>query len=263
MNRLFFWLSAGLWLVMMGLLLRSDVLPDYLAKDNPGYGALLRGVDAPVIRNMAVFKDNEEVGSSQTTITPHADGTYSIANVTSIELRLGMLVSRVRALLDVSLDKDKELEKLELSADVLGSRATATGTRQGDKLKITASLNGQIFQDELPYENGLVSSYFEPFALGTRLRVGQVWHTKILDPLSQQFTTAQVRVTGTETLELKLSPNEPATKFSTYKVVMDWGTSRLQAWAAEDGLILKQETPLGYTLVYRRPEEDDTASGSI
>jgi hypothetical protein len=247
----------------MALLLRNDILPNYVVRDNAGYDAVVRGVEAPVVREMIVYKDDQEVGSSQTRIIPAADGTYTISNVTSIEVRLGVLVSKVQAILDVYLDKDKELTKLNLIVNALGAHASATGQREGNRLKVNAVLNGQVFEEELPYENGLVSSYFEPFAVGTRLKVGQVWHTKVLDPLSQQFTTAQVRVVGTETLELSLRANEPKQKIETYKIVMDWGTSHLQAWATEKGVILKEETPLGYTLVYRESPPDDTPPGSV
>jgi len=264
MARVFFWTSTAFWLVMMALLFRSDILPSYLVGDSTGYRAVIGDAEAPVVREMAVYdKEGQEVGVSQTAITPSPDGTYAISNVTSIELRLGMVLSRVTALLDVRLDSRKELTNLTLDVNALGARASATGVREGDKLKLKATLNGQPFEQELPYENGLISSYFEPFSLGSRLKVGQVWHTRILDPLSQKFTTAEIRVVGRETIELSLRKGEPKQPIDTYKVVMDWGTTRISAWATDKGVVLKEETPLGYTLVYREMTPDDTPAGDI
>ncbi len=40
-----------------------------------------------------------------------------------------------------------------------------------------------------------------------------------------------------------------------YKVEMTTGEITLHAWAAPDGTVLREETPLGYTLVYEEGEE--------
>jgi len=263
MSRILFWVSTAFWLVMMGLLIRNEILPNYTVEENAGYASIVRGIQGTEAWEMAVFKDGEEVGTSHTTVDPKQDGSYVISNGTNIEVRLGMLVSKVQATLEVYVGKDKELDRLFLTVAALGSRADLTGVREGDKLKIKAALNGQTFEEEMPYENGLVSSYFEPFAVGRRLKVGQAWRTRMLDPLSQKFTNAEVKVVGKETLKLALKKGEAERTFETYKIVMDWGTNRLQAWATEDGRVLKEETPLGYTLVYREASDDDSAAGSV
>lgn len=263
MNRVFFWGSTVFWVLMMSLLIRNDILPLYVPEDNPGYDAVLRGIDSPKVREMVVYKDGQEVGTSSTTIVPRPDGSYSIQNGTSIEIPIGPAVSKIQATAEVTLDKDKEFDRLFLSVNALGVHAGVSGQRVADKIELEVDLNGQIYNEELPYERGVMASYFEPFAVGSRLRVGQVWHTKILDPMSRRFTTAEMRVVGKETIELSLREGEPLGKFDTYKIVMDWGTTRLSAWATEKGEVLKQETPLGYTLVYRETEDDDSTARSV
>jgi len=257
MNKWGLWLSTAFWLVMMGFLVFYDVLPDYTVKAGNGYDAVLRGVEAPIVRDMVVLKGDTEVGTSQTTITPSADGTYTISNVTNVDLQVGMFVTPVKATTQVYLDETRELTKLALAASIGGKRADVSGVRIGDRLILSVVLNRQQYEYDLPYENGVISSYFEPFSAGSRLKVGQTWRTKMLDPLSQKFTTAEVQVVGKETLELSLRKGDPKRRMETYKLVMNWGTSQLAAWATEDGVILKQETPLGYTLVYRESEGDD------
>jgi len=262
-GRLAFWVSAAFWLVMMAMLVRVDVLPNYIVEDNPGYEALLRGVESPIVREMDVYQGSEKVGTSTTTITPASDGTYTISNGTTLKIKIAMIESRVQALLDVNLDKQKELDKVFLNMSFLGKRADLSGVREGDKLKLSLNLNGQVYKEEFPYENGIISSYFEPFALGSRLKVGQVWHTRYLDPLSQKFQTAEVKVVGRETLEISLKEGEKPRKVSAYKIVTKWGTTELRAWATDTGVVLKEETPLGYTLVYRENDENDTTGRSI
>ncbi|MCD6404392.1 MAG: hypothetical protein J7M19_01040 [Planctomycetes bacterium] len=260
MNRIAFFLSTAFWLVMMGLLFKIDVLPGYVAQDNPGYEAVVRVSHTPIVREMAVFKDTVQVGMSQTVTTPEVDGTYTIVNLTSLKIQVGAIQARVQAILEVILDKDKQLDNLFMAVNFAGKRAEVTGVRAGDRLKIRLKVAGETFEEVIPYDNAVISSYFNPFPLGARLKVGQRWRTKFLDPLSQRARAVEVKVVGKETIELAIRDGEPPRQFKVYKVVMDWGGSQLAAWATQEGMVLKEETPWGYTLVYRETPEDDQSS---
>ncbi len=255
-NRFTLVLSTVFWLLMMGLLFKADILPDYVVEDDPGYETIIRRVDAPVIRTMAVLQEGVEVGSSQTVITPEIDGSYFIANVTTLKVKVGFIESRVSALLNVNLDKERQLTDLSLDIDMgAGQRAELTGRRMGENLLIEMKLAGETLTEEIPYDNAIIASYFNPFPLGARLKVGQSWRTKFLDPLSQKSRSVTVEVVGRETIELSTAPGRPAKRFETYKIVTDWDGAELAAWATEDGVILREQTPLGYTLEYRENQE--------
>ncbi|MHC4712078.1 MAG: hypothetical protein ACYTAN_02240 [Planctomycetota bacterium] len=251
-NRFTLVLSTVFWLLMMALLFKVDILPNYIVEDDPGYESIIRRVEAPVIRTMAVLQDGVEVGGSQTVITPEIDGSYVIANVTTLKVKVGFIESRVSAVLNVNLDKERQLTDLYLDIDMgTGQRAELTGTRKGDKLLLEMKLAGETLSEEIPYDNAIIASYFNPFPLGARLKVGQSWRTKFLDPLSQKSRSVVVKVVGKETIELSTAPGRPAATFETYKIVTDWQGAELAAWATEDGVILREQTPLGYTLEYR------------
>ncbi len=263
MNRIAFFLSTGFWLVMMGLLFKVDILPGYVAQDNPGYETVVRASHGPIVREMAVFKDGAQVGMSHTSITPEADGTYTIVNLTSLKVQVGVIQSRVQAILEVILDKSKQLDNLFMAINIAGKHAEVTGVRAADKLKIRLTVAGETFEEVIPYDNAVISSYFNPFPLGARLKVGQRWQTKFLDPLSRRARAVEVKVVGKERMDLAVRDGEPPRQFEVYKVVMDWGASQLAAWATRDGTVLKEETPWGYTLVYRETPEDDPSSTRI
>ena len=257
MNKFALWVSMAFWLVMMGLLFKMDVLPKYTIEDEPGYEAVIAGINAPILRSMRVFKGREEVGTSDTVISPEPDGTYSIANVTTLKVKVGFIESRASAVLNISLDEDKQLKQLFLDVDFGGAqRAELVGVREGDQLKLEFTLGGEIYTETIPYDNAIISSYFNTFPLGSRLKVGQSWRTKFLDPLSQKARAVDVKVVGREPIELTLRKGRPPVMFNAFKIVTDWDGMELNAWASEDGVVLKEETPLGYTLVYRGDRDD-------
>jgi hypothetical protein len=263
MNRVIFALSGVFWAVMMGWLLRIDVLPKYEVYDAPGYDAVVRDVQAPVTRDMVVYQGNEEVGTSHTILTPAADGSTSIVNVTNLDVKVAVFESRVSCLMEIRIGVDKELDKIMLNLSAGEKHADVAGRRIGKKIRMVIRLNGERFFQDIPYTSGMISSYFEPFGLGARLKVGQEWHTRFLDPLSQGTTDALVKVVGRETLTMALRKNDPPKPIEAYKVVMTAGTMQLNAWATEDGSILKEETPLGYTLVYRESEDYDPNQAGV
>ncbi len=251
-------LTAAFWLVMMGLLFRADVLPHYIVDDNPGYHTVMRGIETPVVRSMAVLQDGEEVGTSDTVITPWPEGGWSIANSTSIRVRvLGLATSNVTAVLNVTIDQDTQLDELSLDVDIgTGQRAELRGKREGDRLNLTFRSGELTMSESIPYDDAILASYFNPFPLGARLKEGQRWRTKFLDPISQRTQTIEVRVLGREPIELSVRKGEPPVTFDAFRVVTNWDGMDLYAWATEDGVVLKEETPLGYTLVYREPDHD-------
>lgn len=257
MNKLALWLSTAFWLVMMGLLFKVDVLPKYTIEDEPGYETVITGINAPIFRSMAVFKGREEVGTSDTVISPEPDGTYSIVNVTTLKVKIGFIESKVSAVLNVSLDEEKQLSELFLDVDLGGAqRAELAGVREGDKLKLRFTIGGETYTETIPYDNAIISSYFNPFPLGSRLKVGQSWRTKFLDPLSQRTQAVEVKVVGREPIEITVRRGKPPVMFNAFRLVTNWNGMELNAWASEDGVVLKEETPLGYTLVYREASDD-------
>lgn len=258
MSRSALWLSTAFWLMMMLLLFMADVLPNYTAVDNPGYDTVVGKIEAPVTRVMAVMQGDEEVGLSTTNITPQPDGTYSISNVTDLQVKVGILEYKFSAVLNVTLDADKQLDQVFLDVN-LGAdrRARVKGRRINDRLILEIDFAGNTFRENLPYDNTIISSYFNPFPIGARLKVGQEWRIKLLDPLFGSTKVAVIKVVAKETIKLAVRKGEEPREFSTYKIVTEWNSMTLNAWATEEGVVLKEETPLGYTLVYRESDEND------
>jgi hypothetical protein len=243
---------------MMGLLFRYDVFPRYVIEDDPGYESIVKETQAPVARTMAVMHEGQEVGVSHTVMQPEPDGTFRIANITTMRVKVGYVETKVLAELSIKLDKEKEVDRISLTVDLGGAqKARMSGLRQGSNLVIEINFAGKKFVEEIPYDNSVISSYFNPFPLGSRLKVGQSWRTKFLDPLSQQTRAVEVKVVAREAREITVNPDEGPRRFDTFKVVTDWDGTELAAWATEDGVVLEEQTPLGYTLVYREEPRDD------
>lgn len=263
MNRIALILSTAFWLVMMFLLFKADVLPDYVVSEGSTYEDIVREIDTPIVREMAVFQGDVEVGTSSTAIIPEADGTYTIDNSTKLTVNLGVIQSNVQSILKVTLDTNRQLDRFYMKLHMGGKGADVIGVRDGDFLRLTIKLDGTHFEQALPYDKSMVSSYFNPFGLGGRLKEGQSWRTKFLDPLAQRVTVAEITVEGKEVIELSLTGDGALKKYEAYKVVMNWGTSQIRAWATAEGVVLKEETPWGYTLVYREIADDDKPAAGI
>jgi len=257
MGRVAVWLSAAFWLLMMGLLFKVEILPEYAAVETAGYQSMVRDIDVPVVREMAVMKDGERVGTSTTVITPEPDGTFRISNSSEVDVQMGVVAARANASFNLTLDEEKHLRELFLRVDIAGQRAGVSGRPADGRLELRISIGGETFTHTVPYDDSMFSSYFNPFATAGRLSVGQEWRTRFLDPLRQKVTTARVRVVGRERISLQIREGAPPVTFDAYKLVMSWGAIELNAWATRDGLVLKEETPWGYTLVYREPEEEE------
>ena len=255
MSRAALWISAAFWLVMMTLLVRVEIMPKYTALDRPTYKQALTEVQAVETRRMVVLQNGTEVGTSTTTVTPASDGTFAISNRTSLLVTVAILQSRVTSNLDVNLDAQKELDTFNLHVALGDKDAKVIGKRVGGTVRITIDLGGEKMQQEIPYTAGMITSYFEPFGLGTRLKAGQEWQATFIDPFAQTTRIATVKVGEVAPVEI-FDRDRKVKTVQAYKITLDAGEMRLVAWATADGSVLREETPLGYTLVYREGEDD-------
>jgi hypothetical protein len=108
-----------------------------------------------------------------------------------------------------------------------------------------------------PYQaRGVVHNTLGPVDRLPGLQVGQRWESQVINPLTDQVTTAHVEVTGKEFRHWGKGPVEMLVVESRIPPL----TAR--TWVRSDGLVLRQEVPLLFLkLILERLPDPEPAIG--
>lgn len=236
MNRAIGIIITVVWLVCMGLLVRRDVLPYWLADDPPS---------APIPPDefqVGIFDEQgQRVGTTWVT-TLSLPQRQTVLSLTELDLRA---FSRILPLAgdlyletDLTYGEDRKLDEFAFRVDTAVLSANISGARYEQEYACTARVGDTVTQLSL---DGRLAQYLSdsirPFTHLSSLRVGQRWRLRTLDPFSLlqgnsvQFTTILVEVTGKEMIE-HAGRNVECFRIDAAGAV---------AWADESGRVLRQE----------------------
>lgn len=238
MNRLLGSILALTWLIAMGALVQRDVLPQWTAQEPPRQ--LLPAGDYQVgIFNQA----NKRIGTTWITTSPSPMMMVRSTTVLEAGKVAGMLPVHGTWILSTDLvyDTQERLEHFKFTLNAPGVYGEVDAERierdfsviaKFGELKKTLLLDGELSR--------YLSETLRPFTHLERLRVGQSWRIRLLDPFSLiknqsvEFQTQLARVTRRETIQVDDG------MVDCFRVETPTAT----AWADENGKVLKQEVRL-------------------
>lgn len=241
-----------LWLASMGTLLRYEAYPEWFTRTIPGYKGLIS--DTLLARESwsRILIGSTPAGYSHTSLGVNdetAGNLLEISNRLHLRFRLAGEERRVLSQTDIALDRDFRLVSFSTSVSTGPLAVSARGRQLPNGLfEVTLDTGGAssvrtlaIPPDTLLYSPG------QELAL-RNLRPGSRMTLKTLNPLTLQATAVMIEAKGRETITLD-GQTVPVTR-----LVTSWQGISLQSWVNDEGLVVHQETPLGWIIEACSPE---------
>ena len=269
------------WAGAAGVLVRRDVLPDWLVGSPPDLRAIARAErdDGPTTWAIQVADDAgrpddlRTIGRVRTDSTHQPDGYVRLNSLASIEtagLARGLpLAGQGGEALEVVSTSDIDPNGNLFSFHV----AVRPARRQEDLLTLEGKLKGNAVavrvrcpllpflnvKQSFPYQaRGIVQNSLGPAGRMPGLHVGQRWESQVISPLSGQVEVGKVEVVGRRNIYWDGAPVDA--------LVVQSRVAGLTArtWVRPDGLVLRQEVPTPLVHLYLEraaAEKDRTGSG--
>ncbi len=241
------------WLVMTAMLLKREVFVRRLplpTTDSTQQSEGLRPVDSWM---GVYFSDGTKIGYTHTLVNPRpelAGGGYRARNVTLISMSLLGHPAEIRAALNWTLDGGGKVEDLKFTLGSSDSLFAADGSVQDDKLLLKVSTGETEFTRELPLSDNLfMSSTLSPLMTLPDIEEGVEYAVEMLDPVALTSRKATLKAGPMERLHLS------GEIVDARRIVVDFSGFTTNVWVAEDGEIVKVETPIGLSMVRESPEQ--------
>ncbi len=243
------------WLVMNAQLVRREVFLPRLPSGSTSIAASLTPDISYKEQWMGIYYEGQKVGYSSTTVNrvhgSDAPG-YIILNRTFMVVKLMDNPLRVQfeGLLRTGVDfKMKDFSCWLRSA---GHQIRIDGRLEGDTLSLSVLSGSRVFRKKAKVSEDVnLSNSLTPLLYLPDLKTGVTYSVDILDPLSLATNKAKITVTGMEPYEYE------GKQIDAFIVETEYQGVSFTAWVSEGGEVLKETTPLGWTLLR---EDRDVAS---
>jgi len=243
------WRRAGVllaWLVMLGLLLRFEVYPEFFTHRLPGYRSWL-SEDVLLQDSWArVLMQGKPVGSSYTSVEIDEDDPlkhYTVVNRVNLRLKAMGFDQPVYVDTTAYVDITHTLQgfQFELSSSHYGMKIRGKRT-EGTRFVVFMSGNSgsQKMNVDIPDDVILYSPMTE-LAL-KKLRPGNSLTFRTFDPATLSPTAVTIRALREERV-MHGGVEKESTVLST-----EYQGMSVTSWVDAEGTLLRQETPMGWTI---------------
>lgn len=242
-----FWIAAMVWLV------RFEAFPHRFRRDALSYRDMLSA--GPIIMDswMRILYEGRQIGYTHTRVDTQDRAPlepYLVQNRTVLDMNLMGQVQTVSVYGEAALDPLYNLQRFTFSMTApryivrIEGRRTGRTTFAGRMWTEGAS---KRFVADVP-EDVMVYSPMMDLVLG-RLTAGETVTLKTFDPISFSASEVRVRAIGHETILLG------AAETNALRLEIEMLGAMFRAWVDADGRLLRQETPMGWTLEACTAEE--------
>ena len=253
------------WLVSIGWLLRFEAFPDWFVHSISGYKSLIRSKPALVDSWMKVDMNGTHIGYSHTEVElDENEGTdeYNVRNLTMLKLLMMGEGQRVKMTSDVVLDGSYGMKKFFFAMSSRNYNLRLEGKRIGDEeydVELKSSGSSRQMQVRIPSDAVIYSPYLEMVL--KELAPGASTRLKVFDPMSMATSVAVIRAIENESIVIK---NEA---IESTRLGIEFNGMKIEAWMDEDGQIVRQKTPFGWTMEACTPDValsyDEDSFGSV
>lgn len=235
-----------LWVAAMGALLRFEAYPQWFTRTIPGYKGLI--ADTLLTRESwsRILIGGVPAGYSHTILGINDETPENLLEINNrVHLRILLFGDTRRFFTQtlIALDRDFGLASFEATVSTGDLTVQAKGHRvQSRRFEITLTTGDMqtVRTIEIPSDTFLYSPVQE-LALRS-LRPGSRLSLHTINPLTFQTSTVLIEAIAEETILISGEPLEAVRLRST------WQGMALDSWVNADGLVLRQETPLGWII---------------
>lgn len=253
--------TVFLWLIAMGWLLRYEAFPFYFTRTFAGYREMLSSDMLMSDSWMTIFFNDKPAGFSHTSIeVDENDPVFYYTVMNEMELKLGLMGEKHDVDVDTTckLDIMHQLQEFTFS---MTSRPSDTRTKKVNLMTIKAIRRWRdVFSVAIisPHNtvrtriqippDVIIYSPMTEMAL-KKLRPGQKITIKTLDPST--LSTAYINVTATRKENIEIGD----ISYDSTLLTTEYRGVEMASWIDEEGAILRQETPFGWTMQKSTPDE--------
>ncbi len=233
-----------LWAYLLSLLLRGGRTP-------PLEGRLVADVGSSggTEEWMGVYLKDKKVGWV-VIVTDELEDGYHIVERSNLILTVMGTKQRVRSLIECHADTSYALRRLSFQFGSGEYQLRLKGEIEGRSLRYELVSGGQTTHSEIPLpEEVYIPVSIEAVASKMGLVEGKVDSFDIFEPTTRSLTKVRVMVEGREEIVLGGLPRKAT------KLVASFLGTTSTIWLAEDGSVLKEESPLGLTMLRETREE--------
>jgi hypothetical protein len=192
-----------------------------------------------------IYGEGKKIGYSHRVRTPTADG-FTVDADTQIHLSMMNTAQLVRTRVEADTDRALQLRRFTFRLRSGTIDFAVSGTVHDGMLELTSStLGAQAIR--LPMTTPIaLSETLEDFIGQERLETGRTFHYALFDPVSSAPAPVTLTVGALERVVL------PGGARSAYRVDEVYQGSRVRLWVDPNGEVIKEEGPLGLTIVRER-----------
>ena len=246
MKRFYSIFIALFWSVMMFFLLQREVLPN-LVVDNPiGYKIELDRDQTSRDSWMGIYFKGNKIGFSNTIMMQHVENGiagYKMNEVTLLRLNTLGHQNFVRLKGGSFFDEGYRLRSFYYKLVSGDYNVNVDGYVDRENIKLTIDIGGDKNQKVLKINNNnLMVNSISPMLLFKKLDVDKETSFQVFDPIRFSTSRVIVRNMGRETIEFD------GVDYETYIYEIDMEGIKTRTWVRQNGDILKEESPLGFTM---------------
>ncbi|MDO9391660.1 MAG: transglutaminase-like domain-containing protein [bacterium] len=196
-----------------------------------------------------IYYQDRKIGYSVTLTRVLTAGGQAVSSKSLMRLPLMGEVRQVSTTLNYDLDQDYQLTGFEFRM-AGAAEISVKGRVKGKRLGLEILSNGQSQSTEMDIPGNItMPEALEPMLLGKNLVPGKVYDFSVFDPASMAVVPLSVKVVGPDSLRLDAQWT-PAVKLE-----VSFSGSKSLAWVDTLGQTLKEEGPLGITMIRQTKEQ--------
>jgi len=234
------------WLIMMMWLVRYEAFPEFFTRSLEGYRSLLSS-DVLVVNSwMRILVNGKPIGYSHTTMEVDESNPmhYHVMN-NRVQAKLKMMgeMQSLRADTTVMLNLMNQLQTFSFNMSTPGQtvsiRAERCNERQFEVLLKTGAVREKQVVD-IPPDVVLYSPMTE-MAM-KNLKPGQELSIRTLDPVTMTSARMVIKALRRETVQAA------GRDYEATALAVEYQNVTFRSWIGADGQMVRQETPMGWTL---------------
>ncbi len=237
---------VGIWLVLFACLVRFEACPEYFTRSLSGYKGLL-STDI-LVRDtwMKILFEGAPIGYSHSTIETREEeplAYYRILNRTYLKLNIMGVTQPVYVDTTAFVDASHQLQKFRFTMSSRAYKADISAERDTENtFDVTIRTGGRVQRSrvEIPPDVILYSPMTE--ALLRKLKPGQELMIRTLDPASMSALNMVVRALRREPV------SAGGQTYEATVLEIEHSGAAFRSWMKDDGVVVRQETPFGWTM---------------
>ncbi|MBI4725677.1 lasso peptide biosynthesis protein [candidate division TA06 bacterium] len=196
-----------------------------------------------------IYYQYQKIGHSVTLTRVLTQGGQAVSNKSLMRLPLMGEVRQVSTVLNYELDRNYRLTSFEFKM-AGAAEISVKGRVQGKQLSLEILSNGQSQSAELDIPGSIVMpEALEPMLIGKSLTPGKEYDFSVFDPASMAVVPLLVKVIGPDSILLEGRWTQAT------KLEISFSGSKSHAWVDSLGQTVKEDGPLGITMIRQTKEQ--------